>query len=81
VPPETAGLRKPGPFEYVGDRLTADEVDAIEETRTDFERLHAALLRRLPEGRERALALTNLELAGMLSVKAITHVPRAEVAS
>jgi hypothetical protein len=74
-----SGLRKPGPFERVGDRLTHSEAASIDGVRAAFEGLNDYLERVLPPGREKALTLTYLELSGMLATKAISHVPRAVV--
>lgn len=74
-----AEYRKPGPFERVGDRLTPKEAATIDGVRAAFEGLNDYLERVLPPGREKAMALTYLELSGMLGTKAISHVPRAVV--
>jgi hypothetical protein len=74
-----AKYRKPGPFERVGDRLTHAEAASIDGVRAAFEGLDDYLRRVLPEGREKALALTDLERSGMMATKSISHVPRAVV--
>ncbi|MDB5069686.1 MAG: hypothetical protein JWM87_797 [Candidatus Eremiobacteraeota bacterium] len=71
-----ADLRKPGPHERVGS-VTPEEAALIETGRSMFDNLDALIRTKYPDGRERAMALTHLEIAGMFPTKSVTHVPRA----
>jgi hypothetical protein len=73
---QDGNLRKPGPFERVGANITPGESDLLEQVSARFDALDVWIRDELPEGREKALCRPQLELAGMLATKAVTHVPR-----
>ncbi len=51
------------PFEY--QRPTADQTETIKAVRAQFATLHDLILLVVPNGRERAVAITNLQQASM----------------
>lgn len=65
------------PFDY-NDKPTDQMVEHMLKSRQAFKAL-ADIILEIPNGRERALALTNLEQASMWANKATTHV-KSEVA-
>lgn len=67
-------MNQPHPMEAVIPSETMR--DEIMVMRSHFTEVYDAIVRTVPEGRYRALALTHLETTAMFAIKAITHTPR-----
>ncbi len=59
---------------FRSNKLAVGEQERVEAVRSLFLDLALDLDRKLPDGRYKSLALTDLETASMYAVKALTHV-------